>query len=775
MSRSLGFATLLKISVLSAALVLVACGSAHLVKKGDEFMRQGRHDAAIAQYERAVTASQGDPKGTNQAASALQKARLSAAHHHLAKGDNHRDQRHLREAGKEYKKAASYVPTNQDVVQRQSNLLKRRLRIEQDIEQVNQTLARLQPRGTKLKDLQRWLELARLVEGLQNWRHDYPNVVDLYQRVAAPAAMVLLKDAKRAMGVEDFDHAQVQIQRAMRLQPGDKQAQELLQKAAMKGNADKLAKKGNVMLESGDTQAAVGAFEDALKRDPNSYAARQGVREAKRRYVETRLAAVKKHLKKREHKRALIAIIDATAMGTDYPNIAKELEKYHKSITARAAKQFYDKGRKYENKALWGAALLAFRTAGALGNGPKDVSRRVEKAQRKVADLRLLKLYAPKVVAPKGSAPNGATVLEQRLRDAIAKSNLPSRGIVLVDNRRLRKTTQGSLSLTITRLTVNRTEKQDARRKKYLDRVEFRSNPRYALAQSTLSATLASMNAATDELRPVQEQLNASEVRLTKLDAEFTKLKDRILSEDGAYYQNKPAPCPNGTTDCKESYANRRWAKHLAYYRDHIAKTNGSIATLSPRYSELRDKVARITAEFHAAEKLAHETPDKLREEIWLDYSYTVALHEVKFGGEVALTWMPAKGKKPVAVATAKVDDHQVDFSTPGVIVKEQTLEPQKASKLADDAALLATLSDRLVTELEAKMFPNLQLQGMRFVQSADAQKKAEKRLHQQVLALASGDAIDSTSRRRFTGDVLAAAGWNWDRMEIDTARLPYK
>ena len=761
--------------LLAAVIALAACGAGHLIKKGDALLKQGRHDAAIQHYEEAVRAAKGDPVATAKATKALRDARAVAAQQHIARGDNLRDKRHLREAGQAYKTAAAYMPTNQDVVQRQAELLKQRLRIEQDIDTVNKDLALLLPRGHDAKDVGKWVELARLSEGLLAWRHDYPQVVALHDKVARPAAEVLLKDAQRAIAVEDFDHAQFQIQRALRLQPNHERARELLDAAAVKGNADKLAKKGNKMLESGDAAGAVGAYEEALKKDPNSYAAKQGVREARRRYVESRLATIDKHLKKRQHKQALIAVIEAHAMGTDYPKLAKQLQKRHAAVTARAAKHFYQLGRKHEKKRLWGAALIAFRTAAQLGDGGKDTGKRIEKAQRLVADQRALKLYTATPKVPKDGFAPAADTLMQQLRAAIQASNLPARGVTLVEDRRQRKATEGQLVMAIKGFSIRRTQRPDDRRKKYLDRVEFPDNPRWAVAQSELSAALAAMNAATDELRPVQEHLNAAEERLAKLDAEYVKLKERIRQEDAAHYQNKAAPCPNGTTDCPESHANKRWAKHVAYYRDQISKTNGKIATLSPEYQKLRDKVQRLTKGFHDAERAAHETPKKLREEIWLDYNYTVTVHEVSYDAEVALSWMPKKGKAPVATATAKITDHKVDFSTPGVVVKEQTLEPPKQSKLADDVTITAELSTQLIGELSKQLFPALGLQGMRFVKAADGAKKPAAKRHFQVVALASGEAIDETARRRLTGELLAATGWNWDKMAVDLARVPYK
>jgi|GEM_PF-5137668 len=761
------------VGVLAAAL-LSACGAAHIAKQGDELLRKGSHDAAIAKYEEALRAAKGDPAASSDVTRKLNNARATAAQHHLADGDNARDRRRLREAGAAYKRAASYTPTAQDVVQRQSDLLKQRLRIESDIDTTHKTLALLKPRGAVLKDLSKWEQLVRLVEGLQMWRHDYPAVTGLYDKVAAPAASVMLLEAERLMTVEEFDDAQVQIQKALRLQPKNAKARQLLDKAMVRGAADKLATEGHDKLEKGDVAGAVQAYEKALKRDPKSYAAKQGAREARRRFVEERLAALKKHGKSKDRRAALKAVMQAQAMGTDYPKIAKALSKHHKKLTERAAKHYYKLGRRHERKRLWGAALVNYRIAAYFGGGAKDAGKRLEKAQRKVADLRAMKLYTTGGKVPKGDFVPAADAIFSGFKQRFATSKLPARGVMLVEGRKEKKRADGRLVISIGAFSLSRASRDDERRKKYLDRVEFPANPQWAIAQSGMSATLAALNAATDAFRPVQEELNATEERLAKLDADYVKLKARISKEDGLYYQNKPAPCPDGTTNCAKSYANRRWAKHVKYYKDNIAKANGKIATLSPRFNELRDEVHKKQAEFSASEKSAYSTPKKLREEIWLDYKYTVKVHEVKFKAQLAAAWFPRKGKEPLAKTETAIDDNRVDFSTPGIVVKEQTLEPPKQSKLPDDMTLMAELTTRLLDQATAELFPKLMLQGMRFVKSAADSKKAANKLHYQVLALSTGDGISAEAKQRLLQEVLQATGYDFEKMEPVIDRLKY-
>ena len=54
-------------------------------------------------------------------------------------------------------------------------------------------------------------------------------------------------------------------------------------------------------------------------------------------------------------------------------------------------------------------------------------------------------------------------------------------------------------------------------------------------------------------------------------------------------------------------------------------------------------------------------------------------------------------------------------------------------------------------------------------------ERRGFQALTEGLMALASGEAVEAGARRRLTGEVLASTGWNWDRMAVDLARLPYK
>lgn len=774
----------LTISTLLALLIVAGCGVGPVLVRGDKLLKAGDHDKAIASYREAVTRSQGTPEHA-RCVDKLNHAKLIAAHHHMARGDNEREQRHLIAAGKAYKRASGYAPTDQEVVRRQSDLLKLRLRIETNIDESTRTLALLRSNPEAAKDIRKWLDLVRIVEGLQAWKHDYAAVEALYGDVATPAADALVADAQRLMAVEDFDRASIQIQKAMRLVPEHKRANELHRTTMVRGNAARLAAKGNEAIEAGNHGEAIAQFEKSLAIDPKSYAATQGLREARLRYVKARIEAIDRALKAKDRRAALLAAREGDAVGTDYPKVAKELATRYGKLHSKLAARFYNQGRKHENARLYGAALIAFRTAAALGGGGKDVGRRIEKNQRIVAQQRQLTLHVPPIKVPASGFTPASELLQAGLLARFAASTLPSSGVVLVQDRKQSRNADGTLALDVAEFNIARSSRPEPRRKRFLDRVEFPHNRQWDIAQSQMSATLGELNAATDELRPVQEQLNAAELKLAKLDSDLIALKETIRKEDAAHYADKEAPCPDGTSNCKESFANRRWAKHLTYFRDEIAKQNGVIATVSPRYTELRDRVHKLQQDFRAAEKAAHATPEKLRQEIWLDHNYEVTLHEVHYKAQATLAWTgkPAPQTRrrrrkqppaaPLATHSVTIAEDKVDFSTPGVIIKDQTLEPPKQNALADDIAIATAVSTALLDQLTASVWPALALQGERFAARSQHAAKPGEKLHYAVLALATGDALAPATRAGLVELVRAQTGYDYERMAVDFEKLP--
>src|SRR5215475_10540843 len=100
---------------LTALLALVAiaagCAAGSAFRRGEDLMRKGDLDMAVAQYRKAV---QTDPDNANYKI-ALQRAMLAASRMHIDRAKQFESMDQLEAALGEYKLAAEYDPTNRQV------------------------------------------------------------------------------------------------------------------------------------------------------------------------------------------------------------------------------------------------------------------------------------------------------------------------------------------------------------------------------------------------------------------------------------------------------------------------------------------------------------------------------------------------------------------------------------------------------------------------------------------------------------------------------------
>ncbi len=753
---------------------LLACGGGHLARRGDQQLAQGEYDAAIASYEAAARASAGDPQEAARYRASVASTRKRAARLQINQGDQAYRRNDLKAAGAAYKKARSYAPTDPLVVDRLSTLLKTRVRIESQLDAAWKELTAVQGADAK-GSLERWDALIATAESLLDWRKDYPRTQALWNAVAAPASVVMVDAARTALAAKDFSGARRRAERALRLSPNDADAKTLLDQIDRSGSASAHAADAALALKEGRLVDALEAYHLALAQNPNSAAATAGQRTARDAYVTARLSDAKLLGKKRNNLGELLALRDAWTVNTDNKALAKKLLLQYDRVHKRAITAFYHAGRKHEKGRRHGAALIAYRTAEALGGGPKDLGSRIEACVKASASGQTYRLSLTLKRPPKDVLTMGSHAALVALRKAVATAKLDAVGVQITEDSRAARGAEGSLVLEVPRFALPHQDRAEPRKKKFLDRVEFPANPAWAEAQARQSAALTELNGATDRLRPLQDEVNALEGRLASLDEKLIKLKADILKEDAIYYAREPTPCPDKTTNCPQSYANRRWAKHLTWHNDQIAKTNAKIAKLSPDFSAARDAVGKAQEAFDQAERQARETPAKLRKEIWKNHAYTVMLHIVDLKGSVQLRWADKLAKAELAAGEAKMDTQQVDFSTPGVVVKQQTLEPPRKSTVPDDSALAAQMAETLITAVSAAVWPRLRLHGERFALRAKRERRGAFRLDLQVRALATGAALPAESRKQFEIEVLKATGYNWTSMSVDLALIPYR
>ena len=771
---------IVKLCHLACAAVLVwmgtACGAGYQANKGRELLAAGQHDEAIQRFEQALAAVKDDPSEAPRYRQELEAARVAAAHHHVKIGDAALAARDLAGTAEAYRKARAYAPADPLVVGQLSALLKLRMGIESDLGQAEGQLATLSAGGADAAAADKWDALLRTIRGLQQWQRDYPKATALLARGRKPAAASLIAAATQLAAMEKFDDAQVRVGQALTLVPDDAAARALQTRLLERGQADRMARDADKLLAEGKFEEALAAYGAALSADPASHAARTGQQEAKRQFVAGQLLEVKQALTKKDARAALVAVSRAQAVGTDSPTEAKELAQVFARLYKQSAAQHYKSGNSRFKKRLVGAALIAWRTAAALGGQQKDLAARIKQAQTMLQGAGSYTLFIAPTKAPKGGNEVAARSLAAGIGERLAAAGLEKVGMKLVDGTKAPRDADGALKLTILRFAVKRSQRQVERSKKYLDRVEFPANPQWATAQRQQSAALSNLNAATDVLRPQQRELNRLETALEKMQGEFVALQAKVAAEDKAWYADPEhkSPCPNEATTCAASYASQRWAKHTAYHNKRITKTNAELKAMSKSYKAAFAEVSKRQQIFDDAEVDARETPAKLRQEIWLDWPYNVTMHELAMEATVTVAWHDKTAGRKLADLSESLHDRRADFETLGVVVKEQTLERPRSSQLPGDEAVLMEMRARLLDALMAKLVERLRGHGLRYVIRAADAKGDDGRMDALVQALSAGEALDAKLRADLAKEVLERSGWDWVADKLVLERLPH-
>ncbi len=751
-------------ALLAAAALLAGCGATYHSGKGRDLLAAGRHDEAIRRFEQAVAAVKDDPAQAPKYRAELTAARAAAAHHHIALGDKALDQKDLAGTAAAYRKARAYAPTDALVVQKLSSLLKLRLRIEGDLKRAEGELEVLSKAAGDPAAIAKWNLLIRQLEGLQVWRRDYPQSAELLKKARAPAAKEFLANARQLAAVEKFDDAIVQVGKSLKLAPADAGARALQTRLLQRGQADRIARSADDLLAKGDTTTAIATYKEALAADANSHAAREGLREARRQHVAHRLAEVKTLTGNKDARGALMAVRDARAVGTEDSKQAKKLAKLSAKLHAQAAKRHYKAGRRHEKKRRHGAALISYRIATALEGKQKDLPRRLTALEKTLSRAASYSLYFASPSVPKHSWPKSSQLLVAGFQQRLAAAGMDKVNLTVVSDRRARRRADGTLTMGIERFELRRSERQAQRSRKYLDRVEFPPNPKWAIGQREQSAALASLNHSTDILRPKQRELEKVESSLQELQSKFVELKKKIAAEDGAWYANPThkTPCKDGSTRCKGTRGHRRWAKHVTYYETRIAKANKKLKTITPDYKAALAEVASRQNAFDEAEVTARETSKKLRQEIWLDWSYEVTMHNLATEATVTMEWHDRMAGRKLADETRSIHKTQIDYSTAPVIIKKQTLEATRTSQLPGDDAVAMEMTTRLLDGLMPTVLQRLRGHGLRYVIAAADARGDDGRLDALVRALSAGAALDDKVRANLAAEVLKRTGWDW-------------
>lgn len=751
---------------------LCACGPNALVVRGDQAMSKGEYGAAIEAYDEAAQQSANDPVEGPVARTRLAAARRDAASAAVAQGDAAFEGGHLESAADHYRRARAYAPTDEAVITAQSRLLSLRTQIESDMAAHTKKVSELRAAGDAA-ELLAWRKVASAVRSLWRWRADYPAVDSLWERTRHGAASRFVAQARRLMANRDNAAALQLVEEALRTDAETTGAVELRDTLRAAGDADGLAAEGNAALDRGDLEVAVDAYGRALQQSPQHAVARAGYRRARTAWVAAHLDAAQSARKAKKRRAALLLLRQGAEVGTDDAALGKALDKEKARAESEASAHFEREAIRLERRKLYGAALIAWRTAASLGSTRKDLGQRVEAATRRVEASRVYKLAldAPRLPKDRRAALEGP--LSEGLAQRVGMPILGDAGVVLATGKAARDA-DGHATLDVTRFDITRITRPEERHKKILDHVAFPANPGWAAAQARQSTALSRLNQATDAIRPMDEQANRVEAAVADLDRQLAEVRRQVDAEDSKYYAGKEGPCADGSTRCAESYGHKRWAPQLAFYQDKIRKMTEKLRELAPKLTAARAALGAAQQAFDEAERTARDTPDRLRQEVWKDFPYTVMVHELRVEIDASLTWRDRVSGPALAVETTRIEDSRIDFSTPEIVVREQLVEAKSASAHPDDATLHAQFVARTLDELTAKVWPQLAGHGKRFVLRVEKAKKQDEKVHWQVLALSAGAGLDDVLRARLEQQLLEATGYDWQRTAVDLARIPF-
>lgn len=569
---------------------------------------------------------------------------------------------------------------------------------------------------------------ARLAEA-ESWQRDHPDVVALRELLLQQGKIAQVRaEAQAHLQASDFAGALRDADEGLRTYPGDAELIGLRATAA-NGLADQMLTAARTARHAGNPVQAAAALANARQARPGD--------PKLIRAIDTEAAALKK-----------------TVLGT-----------LNGQIAAAKAKGWIG--------AAW---IKSLALQAVLGADPKrdaamaKLDAALVGASRYRLSVQVAPLAAPLVKTLPGSlvAALQSATLETWNRELAPL--LPSiQGLSVVGAGG-----DGALELAWSQLAVLRSQVDEPRKKNYLDRTEMIHNAKWDEAQSALSAALARLNAANDELRPVIDEVNGAEAKLFQLQNQLQEVKVKVDEENRAYYLGRPSPCPDGKLACPQTHAALRWKSNLDYYAKRIAEENAKLERLAPKFNQLQANADAAKKAHDAATQVAEQTSEKTPNEVWLPYDYSVTVHTLKLAAQLQVKWLQGKGKDAAVryQASPALDEVRQDHSCANVIVKGQLLEPQHASALPEDPTLAAELAQRLVVPAVAPVLEGLRVHAERWLAQADQAQDDNQRLHYLMLAWKARGALKPSSAALVRERLKMQAGLDAEAGTIDVQRL---
>lgn len=762
-------------AVLLLALWLGGCGVNDHLRRANAALAAGRLDEAMTAYDAALRDAS-DPAEQDLARRGAGEARLRAALALVAEGEQAFSRNDLQRASEALSRARELAPAEERVLSGLSRLLALRTRIEQAQKRHAAALNALdQATGDAGPEaLSSWRAICTDLADLRAFRRDYPEIELLWQRARKGFAVRLVQNARRAAAAGDRELAGALAGEALRYDPERSEAAEIREQLATVEGAGEHLEAGRRIEATGDLPAALDRYARAVQLDPQHQEARKAYDTARDSSALAHLAAARRAEKARKRRDALILLEQARDHGAADGTVAAGLESAYKRLRAQAATDFYKRGVALEKRKLDGAAMIAFRTAVALGGSQHDLGRRLQSTLERIEAQRRYPLVLEPIAAPEGLDPELFALLRTGVEQGLQAESLQAAGVVVVSWEQGRKSAPGRVKLTLARFSMDRTQRDDERTKQILDHIKHPPNPEWQVAQSAQAAALAVLNSAGDRLRPAEAEANALESKIAELDTKLAAIRRRVDDEDAAYYAGKRGPCPDGGTRCPESHGHKRWATQIAWHEDKIRSETAKLQAIADKLQRGREDVATAQRAFDAAERRARETPTHLREEVWRPHAYAVRVEELRVDVDGILAWHDQTAGREMTRSDARFDALLSDYSTPEIKVKDQLIEAERRGTIPDQASVRAEQVKKLLGLVLPKVVEALQRQGERLAVRAEGQGKPDELLHWRVLALGAGVGIDETRRSRLQQSVLDATGFDWRRVAVDLARIPW-
>ncbi len=694
-----------------------------------------------------------------------------------------RAQRQLREhdltgAESELVLAASYDPQDPRVLDLKGRAAEVRGRCTLALGQVRGLLQRLEGQSYRPEQKAMWQQLADALGVLADWPIDFAEGPRLRARAAPGLAAWKALEARQLWQTGDVGAAEALLAEAERWQRDHPDVVAVREHMAQQGKVTQVRAAVAAQLQKGDHAGALRAADEALKTYPGDAQLLTSRAKAASSVAEELVAAARSARQAGNPVQAAAALANARQAGATEPKLVKAIDAEALALKKVVLGTLTRQIAVAKGKGWVGAAWVkALALKAILGADPKrDAAMlKLEAAMDAASGYRLAVATAPLAGPMAKALPPG---LVSALNAATAA--VVSRELASVADPQLRVAlvkggaADGRLEVSWANLAVVRSQVDELRKKNYLDRTDMVHNLKWDEAQSAQSGALARLNAATDEMRPVLDDVNGAEAKLFQLQNQLQEVRRKIEDENRAYYTGRASPCPDGKLNCAQTHAAQRWKSNVDYYEKRIAEENAKLESLAPKLARLQATADATKKAHDAAAAVAEQTPEKTPNEVWLPYEYSVTVFTLKIAAMLQLRWTQGQGKEALVHLqnSPALDEVRQDHSCANVIVKGQLLEPQHASGLPEDPTLAVELANRITRPALEPVLAGLRVHAQRWVARSEAAATDDEKLHFLMLAWRARAALQPQQLAVVKERLLVLAGLDASASTIDVQRL---